>query len=68
MSLKPITIADIFCLGVDYNLDNEEILSMHLSYSEQLEAFDALDYFNRNVIVIMYVLGFIKKKDIIKWL
>jgi len=68
MALKPITIADIWCLGIDNNLDKEEILSMHQSYSEQLEPMDAIDYYNRNLVVVMYIFNIISKKDLRKWL
>ncbi len=58
----PITIADIYCIGWSYKLTQEEIWSLHQSYLEGLDVYDALDYCNRNLFVMMYIFNIISRK------
>lgn len=60
----PITIADIYVTGWQYNLTREEIWSLHQSYLEGLDVYEALDYCNRNLVVMMYIFNIISKKDL----
>lgn len=60
----PITIADIYCTGWAYKLNQEEIWSLHQSYLKGLDVYEALDYCNRNLVVMMYIFNMISRKNL----